>query len=60
MALGPLTNIALAFEKDESIKKDIRSIYLMGGAMNVPGNVFVPGVNETINKSAEWNMFCDS
>jgi inosine-uridine nucleoside N-ribohydrolase len=50
---GPLTNIADALAVDPSIKKHIRRIYAMGGAVRVTGNVDVPGHD----RSAEWNIF---
>ena len=37
--IGPYTNIALALDKDSSIVKSINSIYSMGGAIYVDGNI---------------------
>ncbi|XP_073007047.1 probable uridine nucleosidase 2 isoform X2 [Typha latifolia] len=50
VALGPLTNIALAIELDPSFPKKIGQIVLLGGAFSVNGNV---------NPAAEANIFGD-
>jgi len=50
---GPLTNIADALALDPSIKKNIARIFVMGGAVRVPGNV----ASEKHDGSAEWNIF---
>ncbi|CAK7325009.1 unnamed protein product [Dovyalis caffra] len=50
VALGPLTNIALAIELDPEFCKNIRQIVLLGGAFSVNGNV---------NPAAEANIFGD-
>ncbi|XP_022767882.1 probable uridine nucleosidase 2 [Durio zibethinus] len=50
VALGPLTNIALAIELDPSFAKNIGQIVLLGGAFAVNGNV---------NPAAEANIFGD-
>ncbi len=57
VALGPLTNIAIALEAEPSIKSKIDKILLMGGAIDVPGNV---GLESDIrNYVAEWNIWVD-
>ena len=48
--LGPLTNLALALIKEPSIKKGIRQVVLMGGALNAGGN---------ITPHAEFNFHID-
>ena len=48
--VGPLTNIALALKKQPRLVDWVKSINLMGGAVNVPGNV---------TKYAEFNIYCD-
>jgi pyrimidine-specific ribonucleoside hydrolase len=58
LALGPLTNIAEALRKDPSVAHNIESIYIMGGAVNVPGNVGSSGVGIN-NNAAEWNIYVD-
>ncbi|XP_028953927.1 probable uridine nucleosidase 2 isoform X2 [Malus sylvestris] len=50
VALGPLTNIALATQLDPEFAKNIGQIILLGGAFAVNGNV---------NPAAEANIFGD-
>ncbi|KAJ0092605.1 hypothetical protein Patl1_27050 [Pistacia atlantica] len=50
VALGPLTNLALAVELDPAFVKNIGQIVLLGGAFSVNGNV---------NPAAEANIFGD-
>lgn len=50
IALGPLTNIALAIERDLRTMKKVREIIAMGGAFRVPGNT---------SPVAEFNMYVD-
>ncbi|XP_068648362.1 probable uridine nucleosidase 2 isoform X2 [Aristolochia californica] len=50
VALGPLTNIALAIELDPEFSKKIQQIVLLGGAFAINGNV---------NPAAEANIFGD-
>jgi len=50
IALGPLTNIALAIQKAPEIMKKVKEIFIMGGAIRVPGNE---------NRVAEFNIFVD-
>ncbi|MFS7970790.1 putative inosine nucleosidase [Helianthus anomalus] len=50
VALGPLTNIALAIELDPTFTKNIGQIVLLGGAFLVNGNV---------NPASEANIFGD-
>ncbi len=59
LALGPLTNIAEALQRDRSVGAHIREIVIMGGAVRVHGNLQDGGVFHTNNQSAEWNMFID-
>ncbi len=57
VALGPLTNVALAIQSDPSIIGKIELLDIMGGAVNVPGNV---GIESDIpNYEAEWNFYID-
>lgn len=46
VAIGPLTNLAKAFQLDPSIKDDIHAIYLMGGCFSYV--------------QPEWNVLCDA
>ncbi|KAI5670062.1 hypothetical protein M9H77_19915 [Catharanthus roseus] len=50
VALGPLTNLALAIQADPDFTKNIGQIALLGGAFAVNGNV---------NPAAEANIFGD-
>ena len=58
LAIGPLTNIAEAYQRDPRIKNKIRMIYAMAGAVHVPGNIrsVVP---DSTNEVAEWNIYFD-
>jgi len=58
VAVGPLTNIAEAIQKDPSILSNIKGIFIMGGAVKVDGNVGNSGV-DIDNKYAEWNIYID-
>lgn len=59
LALGPLTNLAEALKREPSISQSIERIVIMGGAINVPGNLGDGGAFQTNNKTAEWNIFVD-
>ena len=50
VTLGPLTNIALAIEKDPTIVSCIKNIVVMGGSSCSVGNV---------TPAAEYNIWCD-
>jgi inosine-uridine nucleoside N-ribohydrolase len=50
VALGPLTNVALALEADAASLAAIGRVVVMGGAVDVPGNV---------TPTAEFNMHVD-
>ncbi len=54
LALGPLTNIAAALEAKPELTEKIEMIYLMGGAVDVPGS----RVSDQ-NTTAEWNIYSD-
>lgn len=58
VAVGPLTNIAEAIQKEPDITTNIEAIYIMGGAVNVEGNVGNSGVGIQ-NEHAEWNIYID-
>ena len=58
LALGPLTNIAEALQADPAFADNLAMICVMGGAVDVPGNLQVPGVNID-NAVAEWNIYAD-
>jgi pyrimidine-specific ribonucleoside hydrolase len=59
LALGPLTNLAEALQREPSIAHSIQQIVIMGGAIQVPGNLGDGGAFQTNNKTAEWNIFVD-
>ncbi|KAG6668868.1 probable uridine nucleosidase 2 isoform X1 [Carya illinoinensis] len=50
VALGPLTNVALAIQQDPAFSKNIGQIVILGGAFAVNGNV---------NPAAEANIYGD-
>ncbi len=51
MALGPLTNLALAIRKEPEISENIKEIIYMGGNIRAPGNV---------TAAAEFNWWFDA
>ena len=58
LALGPLTNIALAIRKAGRDRvQPIRTV-IMGGAIDAPGNLVTPDTKSD-NTKAEWNVFSD-
>jgi pyrimidine-specific ribonucleoside hydrolase len=50
IALGPLTNVALALEADAAAMRTVGRVVAMGGAVDVPGNV---------TPDAEFNIHVD-
>jgi inosine-uridine nucleoside N-ribohydrolase len=58
VAMGPLTNIAEALERDPGIVENIHEVLVMGGALAVHGNVGTPFVGID-NYAAEWNFYLD-
>jgi len=50
VALGPLTNIARAFQRDPELPSLVGRLVMAGGAVAGPGNV---------TPAAEFNVFCD-
>ena len=64
VAMGPLTNIALALQQIQkapdaaTLQKKIAAIIVMGGALDAPGNVDKPfmGIKNSV---AEWNFYLD-
>jgi len=56
--LGPLTNVAEALHGIPSLVENLEMVYIMGGAVDVPGNIAISGVG--IDKgTAEWNLYAD-
>jgi purine nucleosidase len=50
VALGPLTNVAVAMEREPALPRLLRGLTVMGGAFGVPGNT---------TPTTEWNVHCD-
>jgi len=50
IALGPLTNIARAFQRDPELPSLVGSLTIMGGSVAGPGN---------ITPAAEFKVYCD-
>lgn len=50
VAIGPLTNIALAAAKDRDFVSNVKALYIMGGSNNGRGN---------ITAAAEFNFYVD-
>jgi inosine-uridine nucleoside N-ribohydrolase len=57
VTLGPLTNVAQAIEARPELVDNVERITIMGGAVNVPGNVRAS--SNTGNDLAEWNVYAD-
>jgi purine nucleosidase len=52
---GPLTNLAWTLDRHPGVEAHIDELVLMGGALDVPGNVRQEGHDG----SAEWNIYWD-
>jgi inosine-uridine nucleoside N-ribohydrolase len=50
VAIGPLTNLALAVRREARIAQAVREVVIMGGALHVPGNV---------TPTSEFNIYAD-
>ena len=50
VTLGPLTNLAIAVQREPALPRLLRGYTLMGGAYGVPGNT---------TPTTEWNIHCD-
>lgn len=50
VAIGPLTNIALAAAKDRDFARNVKALYVMGGSNNGRGNITAAG---------EFNFYVD-
>lgn len=55
---GPCTDLAGALQLDPGIRKNIKAVYIMGGAIYTPGNLSDLLPNPT-NTTAEWNIYAD-
>jgi pyrimidine-specific ribonucleoside hydrolase len=57
IALGPLTNVGQVLEAEPGLAMNLEMITVMGGAVEVAGNV---GSSSSIeNEVAEWNFYVD-
>ena len=56
LTLGPPTEIAAALSSSPTVGSRLRSITMMGGAVDVPGNLAAGGI---ANPYAEWNVYVD-
>lgn len=57
LTLGPLTNVAEALQAEPALVGNLEMITVMGGAVEVAGNV---GASSNIeNQVAEWNIYVD-
>jgi purine nucleosidase len=50
VTLGPLTNVAVALQRDPSLPGRLRRLVMMGGAYGAQGNT---------TPTTEWNIHCD-
>src|SRR5205823_296553 len=50
VAIGPLTNVALALRREPRLAQQVREVVIMGGALRVPGND---------TPAAEFNIYAD-
>jgi hypothetical protein len=57
LTLGPLTNVAEAFASHPDLIANVARIVVMGGAVDVPGNVHPDGAAAPL--AAEWNLYVD-
>jgi inosine-uridine nucleoside N-ribohydrolase len=57
LTLGPMTNLADALISRPTLAPRLESVYAMGGALFVPGNVKFGGPPD--NVVAEWNVYVD-
>lgn len=58
LTLGPQTNLAQALA-DKGLTERIESVYVMGGAVDVPGNIHGSPGGPQDNTTAEWNVYVD-
>jgi len=58
IALGPLTKLAELVLTRPDLVHSINRLYIMGGAVDVQGNIFESSLEPQRNVS-EWNVYCD-
>ncbi|HLE73146.1 MAG TPA: nucleoside hydrolase [Anaerolineales bacterium] len=56
LTLGPLTNLGEALGAEPALAQEIEMVYIMGGAVSVPGNLAFAGID---NQVSEWNIYID-
>jgi inosine-uridine nucleoside N-ribohydrolase len=56
---GPHTDLALALRKDPTLKNKIKKVSIMGGAVEVAGNIHADFAEEE-NLVSEWNIWVDA
>ncbi|MBN1261586.1 MAG: nucleoside hydrolase [Anaerolineae bacterium] len=56
LTLGPLTNVGEALQQAPALADDIAMIYVMGGAVEVGGNIHDRAIGNSV---AEWNLYVD-
>jgi len=60
LAIGSMTNIATVLKLSPHLKKKVKVVVSMGGAVHAEGNLRVPGFTDTLrNTKAEWNYYID-
>jgi inosine-uridine nucleoside N-ribohydrolase len=57
LTLGPLTNVAELLRNRSDLAPKISDVVVMGGAVDVAGNVWPDGAQEPL--AAEWNLYVD-
>jgi purine nucleosidase/pyrimidine-specific ribonucleoside hydrolase len=57
LALGPLTNVALAVMKDPELCRQVAHVYLIGGAYGLTEYAFRRATGD--NPVSEWNVYVD-
>ena len=57
LTLGPLTNVAEAIASQPGLLANVARIVVMGGAVDVPGNVHPDGATAPL--AVEWNLYVD-
>lgn len=55
---GPHTDLALALRQDPTLTDRIKRVVIMGGAVDVDGNIKADDPTQT-NTTAEWNIWVD-
>ncbi len=56
---GPHTDLAMALTKSSTLKEKIKKVVIMGGAVDVGGNLKADDPTQT-NITAEWNIWVDA